>query len=101
MGKNIYRVGDVVKLNRSFLGEPEGTLAYVYEEYDLDGEGVSIITENGVNLGGFSASPWPDEPLTSEQADYLTFVRHTNYPYIFTNVVQLDRDFDMIRQKVF
>lgn len=101
MGKNIYRVGDIVKLNRSILNEPEGTLAYVYEEYDLDGDGVSIITENGVNLGGFSASPWPDEPLTSEQADFLTFVKHSNYLYKFTNVVQLDKDFEVIRNKVF
>ena len=36
MGKNIYRVGDVVKLNRSFLNEPTGTLGYVYDEYNLD-----------------------------------------------------------------
>ena len=101
MGKNIYRVGDVVKLNRSFLNEPSGTLGYVYDEYNLDDDGVMIVTENGVNLGGFSASAWADEPLTSEQADFLTFVRHSNYYYKFENVIKLDRDFKMIHQKVF
>lgn len=101
MGKNIYRVGDVVKLNRSFLNESCGTLGYVYEEYDVGDEGVMVITENGINLGGFSASAWVDEPLTSEQADFLTFVRHSNYYYNFENVIKLDRDFEMIYQKVF
>ena len=101
MGKNIYRVGDVIKLNRSFLSEPSGTLGYVYGEYDVGDEGVMIITENGVNLGGFSASAWADEPLTSEQADFLTFVRHSNYYYKFENVIKLDRDFEMIYHIVF
>jgi len=62
-----------------------------------------MLKKNGLPIikAVFSASAWVDEPLTSEQADFLTFVRHSNYYYNFENVIKLDRDFEMIYQKVF
>jgi len=84
-----FTVGDIVRIKSSFLGEPENVLGYVYQNYNLGGEyetdGVSIITENGVDLGGFSGA---------EQVEYLQFVRKSKYLYKFKNVIQLDKDFE-------
>jgi len=79
--------GDIVRVTAPFLGEPENVLGYVYDEYSLSGNdhGVSVITENGCDLGGFSED---------EQEKYLEFVRKSKYHYQFKNVIQLDRDFD-------
>jgi hypothetical protein len=83
------KVGNIVRINRSFLNEPEGCLGFVYENYqdfdDSSKEGASIITENGVNLGGFSFT---------EQKIYLEFVEDTGVMYEFKNVIQLDQDFN-------
>lgn len=88
-----YKVGDIVKIIPSFLGEPEEVLAYVYEEYNIgSGEGVSVITENGVNLGGFSED---------EQKLYLDFVKKSGISYPFTNVINLDRDFNTLIKPLF
>ena len=80
--------GCIVKLKESFLNEPIGTLAYVYENYSL-GEGrwngVSLITENGVDLGGFSER---------EQVDYLEAISQTGYRYRFINMIQLGEDYE-------
>lgn len=83
-GENM-KVGDIVKVTSSFMGEPANTLAYVYEKYQLGGDepGISLITENGVDLGGFSAE---------EQSQWVTFVKHSGFYYQFKNVLQLDRD---------
>lgn len=74
-------------MKQSFCGEPVGTRAYVYEIYSL-GEGrwngVSLITENGVDLGGFSER---------EQVDFLERIGRTDYRYRFTNMMQLGEDF--------
>ena len=43
----------------------------------------SVITENGKDLGGFSAA---------EVISYLEFVRRSGLDYEFKNVIQLDRD---------
>ena len=72
--------GDIVKTNREFLGEPPGTLCYVYEEYN---NGVSVITQSGVDLGGFSG----------HELNYLEFVKESGFLYPFKNVMQLDWDF--------
>lgn len=79
--------GSLVKLKQSFCREPVGTRAYVYEIFSL-GEGrwngVSLITENGVDLGGFSER---------EQVDCLKHVCKTEFRYRFLNVMQLEEDF--------
>lgn len=81
------KVGDIVQINSSFMGEPVGVLAYIYETYqDFDQptlKGVSVITKNGKDLGGFSVE---------EQKTYLQFVRESGVDYEFKNVLQLDRD---------
>lgn len=79
--------GSIVRLKESFCGEPFGTRAYVYDIYSL-GEGrwngVSLITENGVDLGGFSER---------EQVDFLECIGRTEYRYRFINIMQLGEDF--------
>lgn len=93
MAERIFRSGNIVRLGASFLGEPVGTLAYVYEEYNIgDDEGVSIITENGCNIGGFS----PDE-----QEKYLKLERDTGIEYDFKNVTKLRDDFDGLVKPLF
>jgi hypothetical protein len=79
------KLGDVVRINFSILGEPKGVLAYVYEVYTLGGDigGVSLITQNGVDLGGFSKD---------EQESMLSFVRHSGFYYNFVSVMRLADD---------
>ncbi|MEK6829007.1 MAG: hypothetical protein AABY15_02690 [Nanoarchaeota archaeon] len=81
-------VGDIVKVNASFLDNEPGSIGLVYETYqdfdDSSQKGVSIILENGCNLGGFSRK---------EQHEYLEFVKSSNFEYEFKNVIQLDQDF--------
>jgi len=88
-----YKIGDIVKVKSIFLGEPANVLAYVYEEYNLGfGDGVSIITENGVDLGGFSEE---------EQDEFLEFVMSTDFHYVFSNVIKLDNDFETYIKPIF
>lgn len=76
------KLGALVRVKFSFLREPAGVVGYAYEAYR--GGGVSIITQNGRDLGGFSAT---------EQADYLEFIRQVDGdPYEFKNVTKLDAD---------
>jgi len=88
---NKYKVGDIVKLKASFLNEPVGTKAYVYEKYTIGKggrrpeEGVSIITENGIDLGGFSGD---------EQWNYLEFISHSGFYYEFRSVSWLGVDWN-------
>lgn len=82
---NIFSVGDMVVLRASFLGEPIGTRCYVYDEYSIGREpGVSLITENGEDLGGFNAQ---------EQKDYLGAWAKTGLAYHFRSVSYLAQDF--------
>lgn len=93
MQKRTLHLGDIVVVKKSFMEEPEGVLAYVYEEYDIgDGPGVSIITQNGVNIGGFSPE---------EIDDYLQYVTHSRVGYHFQNVIKLDDDFPNIIKPIF
>ena len=90
-------VGDIVIIKRGkFLGEPVGVSAYVYDTYpdfDHPGEtGASIITENGVDLGGFSIE---------EQFNYLKDPVASGYAYQFTNVIKLDQDFETLIKPLF
>jgi hypothetical protein len=81
-----YEVGDIVKL---IVGPDKDHLGYVYEVYNRHEErdrlGVSIILDDGRDLGGFSGE---------EQAGYLEFIRKSGVFYEFRNVMQLSRDWD-------
>ena len=80
--------GDLVKLKLPLLGNPEGTLGAVYEEYNLGNDivGVSVIFENG-EYDGFSIQ---------EQAKMLDRQGHNEElaKYNHKNVRQLSKDFD-------
>ncbi len=83
-------VGDIVLVKPSFLSNPANSYGFVYEIYPRGkelGYGVSIILENGCNLGGFS----PDE-----QSKYLSFVCSSDVDYTFANVTKLQRDFNNV-----
>lgn len=84
-GRDVLQVGDLV----SVAGCPEaGEVCLVYETYeDLDDasqRGVSLITSDGRDLGGWSFE---------EQGNYLTLVMHTDFEYQFRNVLQLIEDY--------
>ena len=83
----ILKVGDIVKSTRSVLGNEKGSEGVVYEIYDIgDGPGASIIFENG-EYDGFS-------PI--EQSTMLQRTGHeaSLAGYMFTNVMQLSRDYE-------
>ncbi len=95
------RTGAIVRVKAPFLGEPAGVLAYIYDVYSIGKTGgVSIITENGVNLGGFSLVKEENE-TESECEKYLEFVKSSGYAYSFMNVIQLDRDFEDVIKPLF
>lgn len=79
-----YSLGSLVTINREFLGEPAGTICYVYEVYDKPGiTGISLITQNGVDLGGFNIT---------EQSKFLEYYGDTGRVYNFRSVIILDQD---------
>jgi hypothetical protein len=84
---NLYSVGDVVRVRTSFGSSPAGSLAYVYESYrsSVDSAGVSLITDQGIDLGGF---------CTQEQAEYLEPYATTNFYYSFRSVIRLADDWN-------
>ena len=83
-------IGSVWKLKVNCLGNPAGTIGYVFNEYaDFDDPfalGVQIIWPNG-EYDGFSIK---------EQEDFLEYVgydmRYVDYK--FTNVITMSRDYD-------
>lgn len=77
----LFTVGDVVQTSATFLDSQAGSRAVVYECYE--GGGISIITEAGDDLGGFSVD---------EQQQYLTFLYHADFTYEFRSVSYLHRD---------
>lgn len=77
-----YQIGTIVTVSGGFMNEPEGVKAFVYEHYGQDG-GISLITENGKDLGGFSLE---------EQDTYLKYYTDTGMTYHFKNVMQLYAD---------
>jgi hypothetical protein len=86
-------VGTIVKLKVPLYQQPAGTLGIVYEDYALSTRthswdpmrGVSVITEDGEDLGGFTVR---------EQEDYLEMVRVTGFRYRFINVMRLREDWE-------
>lgn len=79
-----FSLGSLVTVKPSFLNEPENVIAYVYEVYDRPGlSGISLITQNGTDLGGFSID---------EQDRFLEYYGDTGQVYQFKNVIQLAAD---------
>ncbi|RIV17458.1 hypothetical protein DYU11_31900 [Fibrisoma montanum] len=77
-----YQIGDVVQTTAAFLDSPAGSRAVVYECYE--GGGISIITEAGDDLGGFSIE---------DQDSYLQFLYHADgFTYSFRSVSYLYAD---------
>lgn len=74
--------GSLVTIKMPFLGEPAGTICYVYEVYGTEG-GISLITQNGVDLSGFSLR---------DQALFLHHWGDTKQVYHFKSVMQLAAD---------
>jgi hypothetical protein len=79
-----FTMGSLVTVSIEVCGEPAGVVAFVYEHYGAQG-GISLITQNGVDLGGWSLR---------EQALYLNFYGDTKYLYLFKSVIQLAADWD-------
>lgn len=77
------KVGTIVSLKESLLGNSEGTKGFVYYNY---GEGVQIIFANG-EYDGFDPE---------EQSKYLSVIGFDEQValYNFRNVIQLGRDFE-------
>lgn len=76
-----FQVGTIVRLKVSFMNEPIGTKCFVYENYGNEG-GISIISENGKDIGGFSF----------EEQNYLEYWSDTGKYYSFKNVMTLYED---------
>lgn len=74
-------IGDIVRLNQSFLDEPTGCLAYVY---NIESDGCYIITENGEDLGLFD----------KRQFKKLSYVCRSNFYYRFSTNEQLMYDWN-------
>lgn len=83
-GRDQLEVGDIVRIE---TGPDEGQLAIVYELYqdfsDKTKKGVSLITEDNRDLGGWSFE---------EQGDHLEVVYRSGLEYEFKNCAQLHFD---------
>jgi hypothetical protein len=85
MSDKIFQLGDLAQLPTQWNSE-RGLVYELYTDLDDDTKkGISIITESGRDLGGFSYA---------EQQTFLELIKSTNFEYDFQNVIQLDRDFN-------
>ena len=77
-----WRVGDLVIINHS---DNKGVKALVYEVYDRssDDYGISLIAQDGRNLGGWELASWK----------FLEFDHETGLVYDFVSVGQLAHDY--------
>lgn len=78
-----FKVGNLVIVNGGFLGEPSGVRGLVYHVYENNV--CAIITENGVDLGGFNER---------DQKDFLIFIKDTFFRYQFKSVLKLSLDWN-------
>lgn len=82
------KVGSIVRLMTDFpaVGGKKDDIAVVYYIYD-DGDncdpGISIITTDGNDLGGFSCV---------EQEAFLNYLGETNFEYEFKNMIRMQYD---------
>lgn len=88
----LLQVGDVVRVKahggspETFMNQPENTLGYIYELYPWkDGWGVAVISENGMNLGGFS---------NEDQEDYIVYVSSLEFRYVYEDLPKLKLDWE-------
>jgi hypothetical protein len=84
-------IGWMVKSKLHMLGNPTGTIGFVFNQYDdfdtpEEGYGIQVIFPNG-DYDGFSLS---------DQKDFLEFLHPvlTYAGYEFKNVIQVQRDFE-------
>lgn len=79
---HFWQVGDLVTINHP---DNKGVKALVYEVYDRsnDDYGISLIAEDGRNLGGWESSTWR----------FLEFDHETGLVYEFISVGQLAQDY--------
>lgn len=78
--KPLFQVGDVVQTTAAFLDSPVSSRAVVYEHHE--GGGISIITEAGDDLGGFSVEDQQQYLLLLYHADGFTYeLRSVSYLY--------------------
>jgi hypothetical protein len=78
----MFQVGTIVTLKMEILGNPKGVKGFVYECYKNGG--ISVITEKGTDLGGFSLD---------EQMNMLSYYTDTGKHYAFRSVMYLADDF--------
>lgn len=82
-------IGSMWKTNREMLGNPAGSIGYVFNEYtdfdQPDKSGIQLVFENG-NYDGFSVE---------EQELFLEYVgyKHEYQRYEFRNVMEVAHDF--------
>jgi len=86
----MFKVGSLIKLKEQCLGNPHGTVGYVYETYIdynyQNQKGISIIFPNG-NYDGFS---YNDQHIFIDPE----FNQETDFKYEFKNVMKLSYDFN-------
>ena len=77
-----WQIGDLVTIVHP---SEEGVKALVYEVYDRpeDTYGISLLAEDGRNLGGWGPETWK----------FLEFNQSTDLAYSFENVGKLNRDY--------
>lgn len=80
----LLQVGDIVKLKD---GADKGHYAFIYETFNRndiqDPHGVSIMTDKGKDLGGWSGS---------EQEGFMQYIGTSGVSYSFQNALRLYQD---------
>lgn len=81
------QVGDLVVIN-AIIGENEiGSVGLVYERFPTEtGDGVSVILQNGHDIGGFSPE---------EAQEYLAYSVSTDLQYTYESPQKLMEDYRM------
>lgn len=79
------RVGDLVRITVEIGTNPVGRPGIVYEEFVTEtGTGVSVLLENGHDIGGF---------FPEEAAEYLAYVASTGLTYTYQSPQKLQDDY--------
>lgn len=82
--RHVFKVGHLIRLNKRIGFIAAGTLCLIYDRYSFPGrEGLSVITKDGVNIGGFGID---------EMHLIFSFVRNSFFQYNYANNTQLKMD---------